>query len=168
MKLIPEQLVAIKEEIEELKGKSAEGREYIKYALEEGRDNEFGTLKTRNAVDDREFAYTSQRLDELSKIVSEAEIVDTPSTDVIGIGTSFEYLDLSEDEVETYTLVEDIVGLGRHDNWRYISVNSPFGANVVGKTIGDEVSFTVGATGYHAHGRISSIGPKEKGKELVK
>ena len=58
MKLIPEQLVAIKEEIEELKGKSAEGREYIKYALEEGRDNEFGTLKTRNAVDDREFAYT--------------------------------------------------------------------------------------------------------------
>ena len=166
MKLIPEQLTKIEEKIVEL-NKSLQT--YESYITERNSESIKDQLGYRVGDTITEFGLQSERkqLDDLKKIIEKAEIVDTPSTDSIGIGTYFK-ASFFDDEPDEFTLVEDLVGLNSSD---FISSNSPFGKSIYGKKVGEKFSYTVKTSTNNSQeisGRITSIGREKDSKANIK
>lgn len=166
MKLIPEQLTKIEEKIVEL-NKSLQT--YESYITERNSESIQDQLGYRVGDTITEFGLQSERkqLDDLKKIIEKAEIVDTQSTDSVGIGTYFK-VSFFDDEPDEFTLVEDLVGLNSSD---FISSNSPFGKSVYGKKVGEKFSYTVKTStnnNQEISGRITSIGREKDSKANIK
>ena len=166
MKLIPEQLTKIEEKIVEL-NKSLQT--YESYITERNSESIQDQLGYRVGDTITEFGLQSERkqLDDLKKIIEKAEIVDTLSTDSIGIGTYFK-VSFFDDEPDEFTLVEDLVGLNSSN---FISSNSPFGKSIYGKKVGEKFSYTVKTSTNNSQeisGRITSIGREKDSKANIK
>ncbi len=142
MKLLPEQVVQINEKLEKLRDTNKRLKEIKKndfvnanYTTEGFTDIPDNQL----SVDINEII---NEIHELELILKTCTIVDAAPSEIIGIGSEFTAtVDFfGEKEKETYVLVENghkIAGK------KIISVASPLGQSVFGKTVNDHFSYEV-------------------------
>ncbi len=125
----------LKEELEQRKGPVADE---IKQRLNEARAKGDLSENAEYEVARDDMNNNRNRIQELEYIINNAKIVDTPSGEVVGVSSVVTVLNLSTDDETTYTLVspfEADVFSGK------LSVTSKLGQALMGKTIGDVVSF---------------------------
>ena len=144
--MTPEGLAQLEDELRRLRH---DERPAVIRAIAEAREH--GDLSENaeyHAARERQ-GFIEGRLAELEAIISRAEVIDVSklSGDVVRFGASVALADMDTDEESNYRLVgshEADIGKGR------ISVTSPLGRALIGKTIGDtvEVSTPRGAKAY--------------------
>ncbi len=136
--MTPEGLSQLEDELRRLR---SDERPAVIRAIAEAREH--GDLSENaeyHAARERQ-GFIEGRLAELEAIISRAEVIDTSklSGDVVRFGASVALADMDTDEESNYRLVgshEADIGKGR------ISVTSPLGRALIGKTIGDTVEVT--------------------------
>ncbi|MGL4952532.1 MAG: transcription elongation factor GreA [Culicoidibacterales bacterium] len=102
----------------------------------------FGDLSENSEYDAAkdEQAQVEARILQLEAMLRSAEIVEKTSTDVVGFGSTVEFLEVGEDDIEEIT----IVGSAEADPLDgKISNDSPMAVALIGKTIGDEVEVSL-------------------------
>ncbi|MGL5914654.1 MAG: transcription elongation factor GreA [Culicoidibacterales bacterium] len=102
----------------------------------------FGDLSENSEYDAAkdEQAQVEARILQLEAMLRSAEIVEKTSTDVVGFGSTVEFLEVGEDDIEEIT----IVGSAEADPLDgKISNDSPMAIALIGKTIGDEVEVSL-------------------------
>ncbi len=132
-------LKALEEELDNLKSvKRKEIAEKIKVAIS------FGDLSENSEYDSakNEQAFVEARIVQLEKMLTNVKVIDESelSTDVVGVGCKVKLKDLDFDMLEEYSIVssnEADITLNK------ISDESPVGAAIVGKGLGDKVSVSV-------------------------
>ena len=128
-----EGLAALQAELEDLKvNRRKEVAEKIKEALS------FGDLSENSEYDEakNEEARVNGRIAQLEELLAKAIIVDETgvSTDAVSVGTIVKVFDEEYDEEDEYT----IVGYTEADPAKlFISAESPIGAALVGKHVGE-------------------------------
>ncbi|MGL4973101.1 MAG: transcription elongation factor GreA [Culicoidibacterales bacterium] len=98
----------------------------------------FGDLSENSEYDAAkdEQAQVEARIVQLETMLRNAEIVEKTSSDVIGFGSTVEFVEAGEDDVEEVT----IVGSAEADPLDgKISNDSPMAVALIGKTTGDQV-----------------------------
>ena len=136
--MTPEGLSQLEDELRRLR---SDERPAVIRAIAEAREH--GDLSENaeyHAARERQ-GFIEGRLAELEAIISRAEVIDTSklSGDVVRFGASVALADMDTDEESNYRLVgshEADIAKGR------ISVTSPLGRALIGKTIGDTVEVT--------------------------
>ena len=136
--MTPEGLAQLEDELRRLRH---DERPAVIRAIAEAREH--GDLSENaeyHAARERQ-GFIEGRLAELEAIISRAEVIDVSklSGDVVRFGASVALADMDTDEESNYRLVgshEADIGKGR------ISVTSPLGRALIGKTIGDTVEVT--------------------------
>ena len=136
--MTPEGLAQLEDELRRL---TNDERPAVIRAIAEAREH--GDLSENaeyHAARERQ-GFIEGRLAELEAIISRAEVIDVSklSGDVVRFGASVALADMDTDEESNYRLVgshEADIGKGR------ISVTSPLGRALIGKTIGDTVEVT--------------------------
>ena len=83
---------------------------------------------------------TSEMLKEAQQQLSNYEILEPNTSDVIGLGSTFEIIIGSDDDVELLTLVQ-VRNVG--DSEDYVSIDSPLGKAVIGARAGEEIKYMV-------------------------
>jgi transcription elongation factor GreA len=144
--MTPEGLARLEDELRKLKN---DERPAVIRAIAEAREH--GDLSENaeyHAARERQ-GFIEGRLAELEDIISRAEVIDASklSGDVVRFGATVMLADLDTDEESSYRIVgshEADIAQGR------ISVTSPLGRALIGKTLGDtvEVSTPRGAKAY--------------------
>jgi transcription elongation factor GreA len=144
--MTPEGLARLEDELRKLKN---DERPAVIRAIAEAREH--GDLSENaeyHAARERQ-GFIEGRVAELEDIVSRAEVIDASklSGDVIRFGATVMLADLDTDEEASYRIVgshEADIAKGR------ISVTSPLGRALIGKTLGDTVEVTTpgGAKAY--------------------
>lgn len=141
-----EGLKKLEDELEYLKGqKRREVAERIKQALS------FGDLSENSEYDEakNEQAQVETRIVQLEKLLKNAKVIDEDevTTDVVSVGSKVRMLDMEFDEEVEYSIVGSTET--DPDNFK-ISNESPVGAAVIGKKVGDvvEVEVPVGIVKY--------------------
>ncbi len=144
--MTPEGLARLEDELRKLKN---DERPAVIRAIAEAREH--GDLSENaeyHAARERQ-GFIEGRVAELEGIVSRAEVIDASqlSGDVIRFGATVMLADLDNDEESNYRIVgshEADIAQGR------ISVTSPLGRALIGKTLGDTVEVTTprGAKAY--------------------
>lgn len=136
--MTPEGLASLENELKRMR---TEERPAVIRALVEAREH--GDLFENaeyHAARERQ-SFIEGRVAELEDIISRADVIDTTnmSGDVVRFGATVQLADEDTDEETTYTIVgsheADIVS-GR------LSVTSPLGRALIGKTLGDVVEVT--------------------------
>ena len=136
-----EGLKKLEDELEYLKGqKRREIAERIKQALS------FGDLSENSEYDEakNEQAQVEVRIVQIEKILKNAKVIDEDevTTDVVSVGSKVKMLDVEFNEEVEYL----IVGSTEADpNSFKISNESPVGAGIIGKRVGDVVDIEVPA-----------------------
>lgn len=131
-------LARLEDELRRLKN---EERPAIIRALAEAREHgDLAENAEYQAARERQ-SFVEGRLAEIGDIVSRAEVIDTSklSGDVVRFGAKVELADEDTDEETTYQIVgshEADIAAGR------LSVTSPLGQALIGKSIGDSVEVT--------------------------
>lgn len=134
-----EGLKKLENELEYLKGqKRREVAERIKQALS------FGDLSENSEYDEakNEQAQVEVRIVQVEKILKNAKVIDEDevTTDVVSVGSKVKMLDVEFNEEVEYL----IVGSTEADpNNAKISNESPVGAGIIGKKVGDVVDIEV-------------------------
>lgn len=134
-----EGLKKLEDELEYLKGqKRREIAERIKQALS------FGDLSENSEYDEakNEQAQVEVRIVQIEKILKNAKVIDEDevTTDVVSVGSKVKMLDVEFNEEVEYL----IVGSTEADpNSFKISNESPVGAGIIGKKVGDVVDIEV-------------------------
>jgi transcription elongation factor GreA len=134
--LTREGLKKLEEELDYLKGtKRREVAERIKIAVS------YGDLSENSEYDAAkdEQAFVESRIVQLEKMMRNVRIIEPGSEDnsVVSIGTTVKLKELPDGELETYT----IVGSTESDPLEgKISNESPIGAAVIGRSVGDRVT----------------------------
>jgi transcription elongation factor GreA len=144
--MTPEGLARLEDELRKLKN---DERPAVIRAIAEAREH--GDLSENaeyHAARERQ-GFIEGRLAELEDIISRAEVIDASklSGDVVRFGATVMLAELDTDEESSYRIVgshEADIAQGR------ISVTSPLGRALIGKTLGDtvEVSTPRGAKAY--------------------
>jgi transcription elongation factor GreA len=144
--MTPEGLARLEDELRKLKN---DERPAVIRAIAEAREH--GDLSENaeyHAARERQ-GFIEGRVAELEDIVSRAEVIDASklSGDVVRFGATVMLADLDTDEESNYRIVgshEADIAKGR------ISVTSPLGRALIGKTLGDTVEVTTpgGAKAY--------------------
>lgn len=134
-----EGLKKLEDELEYLKGqKRREVAERIKQALS------FGDLSENSEYDEakNEQAQVETRIVQLEKLLKNAKVIDEDevTTDVVSVGSKVKMLDMEFNEEVEYSIVGSTET--DPDNFK-ISNESPVGAAVIGKRIGDVVDVEV-------------------------
>jgi len=133
--MTPEGLARLEDELRNLKN---DERPAVIRAIAEAREH--GDLSENaeyHAARERQ-GFIEGRVAELEDIISRAEVIDASklSGDVVRFGATVMLADLDNDEESNYRIVgshEADIGNGR------ISVTSPLGRALIGKTLGDTV-----------------------------
>ncbi|MBM3732611.1 MAG: transcription elongation factor GreA [Acidimicrobiia bacterium] len=136
--MTPEGLARLEDELRNLKN---DERPAVIRAIAEAREH--GDLSENaeyHAARERQ-GFIEGRVAELEDIISRAEVIDASklSGDVVRFGATVMLADLDNDEESNYRIVgshEADIGNGR------ISVTSPLGRALIGKTLGDTVEVT--------------------------
>lgn len=166
MKLVPEQLESIERELAE-KRKMVGDKDYLEAARREILQSLKSEGSNRDDTTEMQMFKAHADIRTLKGITGDCEIVDTPTGSVIEIGSNFT-VEFSSGAERSFVLVEIVEGL---DNpMGYATVESPFGQSVIGKTVDDDFSYTVGSSKREISGTIKSINTKEKtaSKAIVK
>lgn len=147
LKLLPQQVEALKKEVEGLNA------QYLKLVEDAKNEDKFNVSCDSQGITDvidhsttEKLSYISRRVKEISNCLKCHELVTEYSKDSIQIGTEFEvFMKFSEDDKEqgTYRLVDDTIGFSYEDNC--VSVNSPLGAAAHNKKVGDQFSYKIPA-----------------------
>ena len=115
----------------------------------------FGDLSENSEYDSakEEQAFVEGRITLLEQMIRNAKIIeDNSDSDVVSLGKTVTFVELPDEEEETYT----IVGSAEADPFEgKISNDSPMGSSLMGKTVGDEV--TIQTPGGEMNVRIVSI-----------
>lgn len=167
--LLPEQVEEHKQELNDLKQKlvslTTQKREMLPSSIFSG--SSMNPDYSSDSIDSSllmELSRINNRIHELENILSSYDIVTEINNDTITVGTTFSFKinDLKE---MTLTLVEKF---GDHNNG-LISLDSPIGSAVYGKTIGDSFTYKL-FNGNESSGVITNIIEKniEQPKELKK
>lgn len=135
MILIPEQVKALRDKINELEEKIQEEKYFFKN--DERNQLEPGFVNYVNKemeIDDYNFLVN--KLEYYKRVLENSEFVKEFKKDLVDYGTKFKIKYYDDDDVETYTLVENSVGLKstyfNQDNG-YISVDGYLGKTLKGK-----------------------------------
>ena len=154
MILIPEQVKALRDEIKRLEEKKQDYQEYFKECDKSTLEPGFVKFQdTTLEVDD--YTAVCKKLDSYKRALVKNEFVDLKETDTINYGTEFTVLYDDTKEEETYTLVQNTIGLIRENINKknaYMSYDSNLGRAVVGKTVDDAFSYT-----FHLKGKNDAI-----------
>ena len=141
-----EGLKKLEDELDFLKGqKRREVAERIKQALS------FGDLSENSEYDEakNEQAQVETRIVQLEKLLKNAKVIDEDevTTDVVSVGSKVKMLDMEFDEEVEYSIVGSTET--DPDNFK-ISNESPVGAAVIGRKIGEvvEVEVPIGIVKY--------------------
>lgn len=165
--LLPKQVQAYQEELETLRQRfntlKEENQQINLHKIFNGNYK----ASSNDSIDSSllmELSRIGNRIREIETILEIANVVTDIKDDVIGIGTTFSFKTNSIDDM-TLTLVEKfgdpLKGL--------ISLDSPIGAAVYGKTVGDDFTYKL-VNGKNCSGVITNIlqNVDEKPKELKK
>lgn len=154
MILIPEQVKALRDEIKRLEEKKEDYELYFKECDKTTMD--LGFLRYSDTTLEADgYNDTCQKLSSYKKALVENEFIDLKESDTINYGTEFTVLYDDSEEEETYTLVENLIGLIRakiNENKGYIPYDSNLGMAVTGKTVDDDFSYT-----FYLKGRKDAI-----------
>ncbi len=138
----PEGLKTLTDELEFLKTtKRKEVVEQIRYALS------LGDLSENSEYDEakNEQAKVETRISELEETLKHVKVISEIGTDIVNVGTKVRVLDEELDEETVYS----IVGSTEADPLENkVSDQSPIGAALLGKHIGDVVTVTAPAGSY--------------------
>lgn len=134
-----EGLRKIEDELDYLKGqKRREVAERIKQALS------FGDLSENSEYDEakNEQAQVETRIIQLEKLLKHAKVIDEDevTTDIVSVGSKVKMLDMEFDEEVEYLIVGSTET--DPDNFK-ISNESPVGAAIIGRKIGEVVDIEV-------------------------
>ncbi len=154
MKLIAEQVKYLRERKEELLQKKREFKKYLSESRERDTMDESTSLYTdyHENQNYRRVLYEIYKIDEA---LLNCEIVTDRNFDMIDIGTSFYATFAGDEEKERITLVD--TGIVASHNCGFVSLDSDFGKAVYGKKDGDDVTYTVQATGRKLSVKIDEI-----------
>lgn len=136
-----EGLRKLEDELEYLKGqKRREVAERIKQALS------FGDLSENSEYDEakNEQAQVEVRIVQIEKILKNAKVIDEDevTTDVVSVGSKVKMLDVEFNEEVEYLIVGSTEADPSNSK---ISNESPVGAGIIGKKVGDVVDIEVPA-----------------------
>ena len=137
MKLIPEQVINLRREINEARNNISEYKDYLIDKNSMSRDDICGTHVFDSITEDN-YMYSLKKLDEKEKILETSEIIFYPDTEYVDVGTKFE-IEFSDGEIEKFTLVDTLDGV--KNGSEFISTLSPIGSSLVGHKVGDTVSY---------------------------
>jgi transcription elongation factor GreA len=129
----------LKAELDELK---TEGRARIAERLEHAR--ELGDISENAEFDaaKNEQGLMEARIRDLEALLKDPDIVETPaSVDAAGPGVLVTLRPLDEDEPEDETYLLAASKEERAEGARTVTVDSPLGSAVVGRKVGDKVSY---------------------------
>ena len=158
MILIPEQVKALREEIARLEEKIRDYQEYFKDCDKSSAILGFVNY-TDNTLEVNNYNSDKKKLEIYKRALVENEFIDSTNSNTIECGTEFTVLFDDTKEEETYTLVENTIGLARErfsKDKGYIVPDSSLGKAVIGKSIDDEFSYDINIKG--KKGSISITG----------
>ena len=158
MILIPEQVKALREEIARLEEKIRDYQEYFKDCEKSSAILGFVNY-TDNTLEVNNYNSDKKKLEIYKRALVENEFIDSKNSNTIECGTEFTVLFDDTKEEETYTLVENTIGLARErfsKDKGYIVPDSSLGKAVIGKSIDDEFSYDINIKG--KKGSISITG----------
>lgn len=160
MKLIPEQIRYLREEIQKLQ---KEIESYDQYYQE--RDKEGSTKQTCMAfcgdiITEHQITENHKTLRKYETLLTTSDYIRKPTTDVIGIGTKFTIKFDGEEITENYILVDALVG--NHMVDEAITLESPLGKSIVGKKEGESFSYIVGSNNMKITGQVIAIEKDKK------
>jgi transcription elongation factor GreA len=136
-RLTLEAYVRLRKELDRLE---VEGRRHIAERLLHAR--ELGDIRENAEYDaaKNEQGLMEARIRELKYKLSDPDIVEAADTEEVGAGTLVTLLPLEDDpEVETYLVAHSAEE--RAPGVRTITISSPLGSALVGKRVGDRVSY---------------------------
>lgn len=139
MKLIPEQVLGIRNTISTSERTK---QEYKEYQIDRGnitRDDTCG-YKVFDSVTDNHYRREFKDLEDSERLLSTSQVVARPSVTHIEVGTKF-YLSLNQEEPEKYVLVDTVTGMKIDE--RFVTASSPLGRELHGKTAGTDITYRV-------------------------
>ena len=148
MILIPVQVKALREEVIRLQEKKKDYEIYFKESeknVVEGENSKY----VYNTLEVDDYNAVCERLIAYQRALIENEFIDSSDSNIIGVGSKFTIL-YDTNEQETYTLVQNLIGLERarlNKDRGYIPYNSNLGNAVIGKGIDEEFSYTFNLKG---------------------
>lgn len=137
MKLIPEQVINLRREINETRNNISEYKDYLIDKNSMSRDDIWGTHVFDSITEDN-YMHSLKNLDEKERILETSEIIFYPATEYVDVGTKFE-IEFNDGEIEKFTLVDTLDGA--KNGSAFISTLSPIGSSLVGHKVGDTVSY---------------------------
>lgn len=162
--LLPQQVEAYEKELAEL-NKQMEGLTTEKKSISfyKACNGECGTF-SNDSLDSSlliELSIKANRIKEIKTILANAEILDVNANkgDTIAIGTTFSF---KTDRIQNMMLT--LVEVNGNPAEGLIAIDSPIGAAVLDKTVGDEFSYTL-PNGNIVNGSIIAIHNLEKDAE---
>lgn len=165
MILIPEQVKALRDEIKRLEEQKKDYEEYLKSCEKTSMDLGFikyadTTLEVDNYND------ICKKIEAYKRALVDNKFIDSTASDFIDYGTEFTIIFDDTKEKETYTLVENLIGLTRaniNQDKGYIPYDGNLGKAVWGKTVDDNFSYT-----FNLKGRKDAITITGKIIDIVK
>lgn len=149
MILIPEQVKALRDKIKELEEEIQGDKQFFKDDERNQLVPKFDNYVNKEMEIDN-YNYLVNQLEHYKRVLENSEFVKEYKDDLVDYGTKFKIRYYDDDNIETYTLVENSVGLKstyfNQDNG-YISVDGYLGKALKGKGAGDEFSYEVSVKG---------------------
>lgn len=153
MKITLEQLSGIRKELEKDEIREQEYKEY--YRDREVINSESTYIsQIGDGLTEMRHSQNNSEIEILYNLLSCSDYVVDVNTEQIDIGTKFSILFDGEEENETYTLLEELVGIGQYDG--FVSTKSLFGQAVSGKKENDRFEYTTPAN-FKVSGTIVEI-----------
>lgn len=157
MKLVPEQIKVIQDNLEQAKLKLKEYDNYFSELSAINGDNNYTVDDGGDRLTKTQHHLLQQQIQEYKDALKNAERITKVNTEKIGLGTKFTLQFDGEEESEKFILV---TGLGIIE--QYISLNSEVGMAILNLTEGERFDISL-QTGQKISGQVTSIitDPKE-------
>ncbi len=143
MKLIPEQIAYLRKRKEELEVKKREYEKYFTTRESAGMEG-IGAPHFIDYQEETSIMNSRRETAEVANLLKYGEFQTERNFDIIDIGTGF-YVDFGDGEKERAVLIDKGTTMG--PNGLFSSTESDFGKAVLGHKVGEQVSYTVQATG---------------------
>jgi len=130
MKITLEQLSGIRKELEKDEIREEEYKEYYRDREIINSESTFAS-QIGDGLTEIRHSQNNSEIEVFYNILSCSEYVLDINTDQIDIGTKFSIQFDGDEEIETYTLLEELIGIGQYDG--FVSTKSLFGQAVNGK-----------------------------------
>ena len=138
MKITLEQLSGIRKELEKDEIREQEYKEYYRDREIINSDSTFAS-QVGDGLTEVRHSQNNSEIETFYNLLSCSEYVTDVNTEQIDIGTKFSIMFDGEEEKETYTLVEELVGTGQLNG--FVSTKSIFGQSVSGKQENDRFEY---------------------------